>query len=103
MVVHPFFVCAKNGRQKSAEKDKLKRLPHGIPASRGHVVAFHRASRPALPFIRPQPSAFRQIFFGEKRSVMSVDDIGSAEKLSRGIIISLCPVAYLVLKNLSPK
>jgi len=62
MVVRPFFVCAKKGRQKSTEKDKLKRLPHGIPASRGHVVAFHRASRQALPFIRPAtPLLFQKI------------------------------------------
>jgi len=46
MVVRPFFVCAKNGRQKSAEKDKLKRLPAG--------VAFHTA-----PAIRFQTNLFR--------------------------------------------
>jgi len=46
MVVRPFFVCAKNGRQKSAEKDKLKRLPGVVaffpaPASRFQTNLFH--------------------------------------------------------------
>ena len=44
-MVRPFFVCAKNGRQKSAEKDKLKRLPaailpHSFPASRFQTNLF---------------------------------------------------------------
>ena len=45
ILVRPFFVCAKNGRQKSAEKDKLKRLSEAtifqpVPASRFQTYLF---------------------------------------------------------------